>query len=614
MATFGTKSTFDTGNMAKMDICRMDDTHIVAAWSDFSATGCYVRAASVSGTTPTWGSKVKFESGNADSGSLFIAPLSSTKFIIVFSDSGDTNKAKGIIGTLSGTTITISLDSATGLFNNITGVYPFAVDMLTDSKFVTAARRSYYATGKGQLQVCTVSGTTIIPGTEYNFLNTGNSAYELGACDIKRLADDRFILAWSRMVGSGGRTWSFDAYLSQYTVSGTTPSTAGGAKFSQDFTTYKYVACSMDVDSTTKGILTWSSGSERKLYARPFTLTDTTVTANSSASELYYGASYQVRKQDLFAMGVNKYVCQFELGGANGKVQYITRNDNDTITDDGEDTYSTGYRINAPAMCKLTTTHFCMLYEANTDNDGEFIVGYDTSYADRYSDDFTGDASLFQPRTTVTEQIVTSSTNDATDKYRNDTNVSVDYRESTIEIGHEGGHMLEWSLCAGFRFTGVNIPKGATIHSAKLTLTANGDYSSNNVNVRVYGIDVDDAPAWSTDNRPWEDNYTQLTSAYVNFSILPSWTTDNEYDFTGLASIVQEITDRNGWASGNDLALIINDNGSDIGRERNAYDYSSSASKAAKLEVVYSYTGTGTFTGDANLQTETVSKIIFIAT
>jgi len=117
-------------------------------------------------------------------------------------------------------------------------------------------------------------------------------------------------------------------------------------------------------------------------------------------------------------------------------------------------------------------------------------------------------------------------------------------------------------LGAGGRFTNVTIPASSTIDSAYLKVTALVSRTETTVNTRIYGEDVDDAAAFST-----VANYNgrTQTSAFVDWDSISSWTINVEYSSPDIKTIIQEIIDRGGWASGQDMVVFWEDHGSSTG-------------------------------------------------
>lgn len=122
-------------------------------------------------------------------------------------------------------------------------------------------------------------------------------------------------------------------------------------------------------------------------------------------------------------------------------------------------------------------------------------------------------------------------------------------------------------------FANVAIPNAATITSAKVVIEdAAWVYGDNAVSpfspssaagsadCDIYGEDADDSTTITSASQA--DGLTR-TTASVSYSIDAAQYQDGDYfEITGLASIIQEIVNRPGWSSGNDLQLLFDENGS----------------------------------------------------
>lgn len=102
----------------------------------------------------------------------------------------------------------------------------------------------------------------------------------------------------------------------------------------------------------------------------------------------------------------------------------------------------------------------------------------------------------------------------------------------------------------GFRYTNVTIPAGSTINSAKQTVVIIG--SNDNPDLDIYGEDTDDAATFTTTS--YNITGRTLTTAKVNWTASGIGT--GSKDTPDLKTIIQEIIDRPGWSSGNDIALL----------------------------------------------------------
>ena len=111
-------------------------------------------------------------------------------------------------------------------------------------------------------------------------------------------------------------------------------------------------------------------------------------------------------------------------------------------------------------------------------------------------------------------------------------------------------------LTIGNRFRNVTIPQGTKINNATLFVRTiylyqpvfGADFSEL---VTIYGDDADDSLSFS-DSGSFTRPYTD---ALVVWNI--SDVTGNQWNEVSVTGIVQEIVDRIGWVSGNDLSLII---------------------------------------------------------
>ncbi len=124
-----------------------------------------------------------------------------------------------------------------------------------------------------------------------------------------------------------------------------------------------------------------------------------------------------------------------------------------------------------------------------------------------------------------------------------------------------------WKYGGGMRFAEVIIPQGATIDTSYCTIVCGTPGSVTTVNSRITGEDVDNAATWSTlanyqarrGTVVGGSNNDYITDAQVDWDAIPAWTDEASYNSPSIVSIIQEIVNRGGWASGNALALFWDD-------------------------------------------------------
>jgi VCBS repeat-containing protein len=152
---------------------------------------------------------------------------------------------------------------------------------------------------------------------------------------------------------------------------------------------------------------------------------------------------------------------------------------------------------------------------------------------------------------------------------------------SDLQLVYNGSNQT-----VGMRFNGIDIPQGSTIVRAYVQFQVD-ETNSEATSLSVQGEAVDNALTFASgsgniSSRP-------KTTAAVSWSPAP-WTTAGEAGFDqqtpDIASVVQEIVTRPGWASGNSLVIIITGTG-----HRTAESFDGDQSGAPLLHVEYTSSG-----------------------
>jgi hypothetical protein len=173
--------------------------------------------------------------------------------------------------------------------------------------------------------------------------------------------------------------------------------------------------------------------------------------------------------------------------------------------------------------------------------------------------------------------------NDNDDVEEEGTGGAMYYSSSDLEIVDDPGTSDRDNQTIGLRFNSITIPQGATINSATIEFTADGD-RSDPCDLTIAGSDEDDAGAI-----PATDYYLSSgiaeTSASVSWSP-GGWSDGNTYTTSDITSIVQEIVNRSGWTSGNSMLFTIQGSGADD-EVRRAVSHDGNSSEAPYLEINY---------------------------
>ncbi len=158
----------------------------------------------------------------------------------------------------------------------------------------------------------------------------------------------------------------------------------------------------------------------------------------------------------------------------------------------------------------------------------------------------------------ATLEIPVSASSD--DAEENTTTGKINRNSSDLELVDQETH----SQLVGMRFNGLTIPQGATITKAFVQFQTDETYSGT-TSLMIHGQATDNAPTFTTVNANISSR--AQTNAAVDWTPAP-WTNIGEagaaQQTPDIASIVQEIVKRQGWSSGNSLALIISGSGQHI--------------------------------------------------
>ena len=189
--SFGSAVTFEGGQTTLNtvhSVDRLTDTKFVIAFQDASDNGkakCII--GTVSGTSVSFGSAATFSTANT---SLYtsVSALSETKFVAIWSNTPTPEAGKVIIGTVSGTSI--SYGSAETYDSD--RVVRHSVAAVSDSKFVIAYNDNRLSTNYGTAIAGTVSGTSITLGTPVVWRSSAEgNAYP----SVVKLTSDSFAIA-----------------------------------------------------------------------------------------------------------------------------------------------------------------------------------------------------------------------------------------------------------------------------------------------------------------------------------------------------------------------------------------------------------------------------------
>jgi hypothetical protein len=164
---------------------------------------------------------------------------------------------------------------------------------------------------------------------------------------------------------------------------------------------------------------------------------------------------------------------------------------------------------------------------------------------------------------------------------------------STTRVGRA---FLGNQIISAWRWTSVTIPQGATINSATLTLIVDSTVTAS-IGSSIKGIDEDNTSDFSSD-----PTGRATTTVGHPFSVVNP--TGGNSKVITITEAIQEIIDRVGWASGNALGLLTDDDTTSNDNIIDFKSYEGDSTKAALLDVDYT---SGTTTSTTTTSTTTTS-------
>jgi hypothetical protein len=159
--------------------------------------------------------------------------------------------------------------------------------------------------------------------------------------------------------------------------------------------------------------------------------------------------------------------------------------------------------------------------------------------------------------------------------------------ELAMVVGSYDGSNYKYG--AGLRFLNLTIPVGSIITTAYLTIKANGAGAGTVCYGRISAEKEDNPGVFTAVAGTFDTRFANHTTARVDWDAIPAWTGNVDYVSPEIKTVIQEIIDRAGWASGNALVIFLEDfdDRSTDGAFRTWYSYDLSATYCAKLHIEY---------------------------
>ena len=170
--SFGSETTLDSSSNVALYLYNVYDPSsgkflvVYADSSDGEDGKAFV--ATISGTSVSAGSVVKFEDSGAYQGSVATDGLG--KFVVAYKDNGDSNLLKSVVATISGTTPTFTAAQSDDV--GVGGSYPLSITYDANAgKYLIVFRKTTAGSNVSRYVVATMSGTTLTYGSDAELIS-----------------------------------------------------------------------------------------------------------------------------------------------------------------------------------------------------------------------------------------------------------------------------------------------------------------------------------------------------------------------------------------------------------------------------------------------------------
>ncbi len=157
-------------------------------------------------------------------------------------------------------------------------------------------------------------------------------------------------------------------------------------------------------------------------------------------------------------------------------------------------------------------------------------------------------------------------------------------KSAKLQIVHQPAGSANEHQRIGLRFQNINVPRGATITNAYITLVPAA------TNAPDAGLPLDIKLEDSADAAPFTNTSGDLTATSTVSTVIPwvagNWVADQSVQTPNLATQIQQVTNRTDWCGGNDLAFYIEPTTVST-LARAAYSYDGDVSQQPRLVVEY---------------------------
>lgn len=147
---------------------------------------------------------------------------------------------------------------------------------------------------------------------------------------------------------------------------------------------------------------------------------------------------------------------------------------------------------------------------------------------------------------------------------------------------------------SGIKFNNINVPQGAVILEAYIEFTAHQS-KSDEIRLTISGEDVDNAADFENTDFHISTRQQNNETDAITYWMPVDWVSGEVYSTVNISEVIQEIVNRDGYVTGNAIALFLY--GNDTNSYRSALTFSTENNKGPKLCLSF-FMSTGDSDGD----------------
>jgi len=170
--------------------------------------------------------------------------------------------------------------------------------------------------------------------------------------------------------------------------------------------------------------------------------------------------------------------------------------------------------------------------------------------------------------------------------------VSQDLDADYLRVGSSGEIPLPYHV-SGMVFRNINVPQGAEIISAHLSIRSYDSHLTEIVYGKIEAEATDDAAGFGPSRHIAS---LSTTGAGIIWDIEDPWSADTWYTSPDISSVIQEVVDRQGWSANNALSILYGTR-QRLGGSRCFCSYDRGGTYAPKLQITYAMSATRVISG-----------------